>query len=97
MQRAQLGPPMVHMAKFHENRLKDLGARRVDDRHTDTPLLHMTFDLWLESHFPHTKARERQKGKSVHHRNTFFFLMALLVLNAERVVVWLLVGGEGDR
>ena len=26
---------MVHMAKFHQNRLKDLGARRVDDRHTD--------------------------------------------------------------
>ena len=34
MQRAQLGPPMVQMAKFHQNRLKDLGARRVDDRHT---------------------------------------------------------------
>ena len=25
---------MVHMAKFHQNRLKDLGARRVDDRQT---------------------------------------------------------------
>ena len=25
---------MVHMAKFDQNRLKDLGARRVDDRHT---------------------------------------------------------------
>ena len=36
MQRAQLGPPIVHMAKFDQNRLKDLGARRVDDRHTDT-------------------------------------------------------------
>ena len=35
MQRAQLGPPMVHMAKFDQNRLKDLGARMVDDRHTD--------------------------------------------------------------
>ena len=35
MQRAQLGPSMVHMAKFHQNRLKDLGARRVDDRQTD--------------------------------------------------------------
>ena len=36
MQRAQLGPPMVHLTKFHQNRLKDLGARRVDDRHTHT-------------------------------------------------------------
>ena len=27
---------MVHMAKFHQNRLKDLGARRVDDRQTHT-------------------------------------------------------------
>ena len=36
MQRAQLGPPLVHMAKFDQNRLKDLGARRVDDRHTHT-------------------------------------------------------------
>ena len=36
MQRAQLGPPMVHMAKFDQNRLKDLGARRVDDTQTDT-------------------------------------------------------------
>ena len=39
--RAQLGPPMVHMAKFDQNRLKDLGARRLDDRqthrHTDKP------------------------------------------------------------
>ena len=34
MQRAQLGPPMVHLAKFDQNRLKDLGARRVDDRQT---------------------------------------------------------------
>ena len=25
---------MVHMAKFDQNRLKDLGARRVDDRQT---------------------------------------------------------------
>ena len=36
MQRAQLGPPLVHMAKFDQNRLKDLGARRVDDRQTHT-------------------------------------------------------------
>ena len=36
MERAQLGPPMVHMAKFDQNRLKDLGARRVDDRQTHT-------------------------------------------------------------
>ena len=35
MERAQLGPPMVHMAKFDQIRLKDLGARRVDDRQTD--------------------------------------------------------------
>ena len=35
MQRAQLGPPLVHVAKFDQNRLKDLGARRVDDRQTD--------------------------------------------------------------
>ena len=36
MERAQLGPPMVHTTKFDQNRLKDLGARRVDDRQTDT-------------------------------------------------------------
>ena len=36
MERAQLGPPMVHMTKFDQIRLKDLGARRVDDRHTHT-------------------------------------------------------------
>ena len=35
MQRAQLGPPMVHKTKFDQIRLKDLGARRVDDRQTD--------------------------------------------------------------
>ena len=34
MERAQLGPPMVHMTKFDQIRLKDLGVRRVDDRHT---------------------------------------------------------------
>ena len=34
LERAQQGPPMVHMTKFDQNRLKDLGARRVDDRHT---------------------------------------------------------------
>ena len=28
--------PMVHMTKFDQIRLKDLGARRVDDRQTDT-------------------------------------------------------------
>ena len=36
MQRAQQGPPMVHMTKFDQIRLKDLGARRVDDTHTHT-------------------------------------------------------------
>ena len=36
MERAQLGPPMVHMTKFDQSRLKDLGARRVVDRHTHT-------------------------------------------------------------
>ena len=36
MERAQLGPPMVHMTKFDQIRLKDLGARRVDDRQTHT-------------------------------------------------------------
>ena len=36
MERAQLGRPMVHMTKFVQIRLKDLGARRVDDRQTDT-------------------------------------------------------------
>ena len=35
MECAQLGPPMVHLTKFDQNRLKDLGARRVDDRQTD--------------------------------------------------------------
>ena len=37
MQRAQLGPPMVHMAKFHQNRLKTwaLGGWTTD-RHTHT-------------------------------------------------------------
>ena len=34
MERAPLGPPMVHMTKFEQIRLKDLGARRVDDRQT---------------------------------------------------------------
>ena len=34
MERAQQGPPMVHMTKFDQIRLKDLGARRVDDRQT---------------------------------------------------------------
>ena len=34
MERAQLGPPVVHMTKFDQIRLKDLGARGVDDRRT---------------------------------------------------------------
>ena len=47
MQRAQLGPPMVHMAKFHQNRLKDLGARRVDDTHTHTDQNRGNFKIYL--------------------------------------------------
>ena len=72
MQRAQLGPPMVHLAKFDQNRLKDLGARRVDDRHT-----HRQTHTQTDRHTDRQTNAGNNKGNPSDRANNAHVLIAL--------------------
>ena len=52
------------ITKFHQNRLKDLGARRVDDRHTHRHT-HRQTNAGNNKGNPSDRAKSRKKQKQI--------------------------------